>query len=152
MKKTLESQIFHIMGKYYYKSKIELSVQQNREYQLNTILGKKNKKHQVFYNVGINTVEYKERIRVFEYFYKLGKNDEYIADIWFKTRSARRSHYSSVYNLKPVRERKDNQHPENYGINWGGGGGGAGRIRVPSKKHKNRYKNFLKLFPNYDKK
>lgn len=26
------------------------------------------------------------------------------------------------------------------------------RMRIPSKKHKNRYKNFLKIFPSYKEK
>jgi hypothetical protein len=148
MVKTKESQIYHIMGKYWYISKTKLSVQENREQQLNTILGKKTKKIPVFYSVGTNTLEYKERMRVFEYFYKLGKDDDYIAKIWQETHRLRRKD-TSEFNLKPIRERKDNQHPENYGINWGSGCGSSNRIRVPSKKHKNRYKNFLKLFPNY---
>lgn len=148
MVKTKESQIYHIMGKYWYRSKTKLSVQENREQQLNTILGKKTKKIPVFYSVGTNTLEYKERMRVFEYFYKLGKDDDYIAKIWQETHRLRRKD-TSEFNLKPIRERKDNQHPENYGINWGSGCGSSNRIRVPSKKHKNRYKNFLKLFPNY---
>lgn len=148
MTKTKESQIYHIMGKYYYRSKTKLSIQENREHQLNTILGKKPKKMQLFNNVGTNTLEYKERLRVFEYFYKLDKDDDYIAKIWQETYRLRRKD-TSEYNLKPLRERKDNQHPENYGINWGSGGGSGNRIRVPSKKHKNRYKNFLKLFPNF---
>jgi DnaJ-class molecular chaperone len=35
-----------------------------------------------------------------------------------------------------------------FGHMFGGGGGNRGWLRVPSKKHKNRFKNFLKLFPN----
>ena len=77
------------MGKYYYRSKIKLSVQENREHKLNTILGKKTK-IQLFYNVGTNTLEYKERMRVFEYFYKLDKDDDYIAKIWQETHRLRR--------------------------------------------------------------
>lgn len=147
-KNSEESQIYHIMGKYFYMSKIKLSIQDNREFKLSILLGKKVKKLKLFYSIGTNTVEYKERIRVFEYFYKLCKDDDYIASLWQEIQSDRRKE-SSLYNLKPIRERKDNQHPENYGKNWGGSGSNGNRIRVPSKKHKNRYKNFLKLFPNY---
>lgn len=53
------------------------------------------------------------------------------------------------YSKKPVRERRDNQNPVTETINFGNGYSFKSKIRVPSKKHKNRYKNFLKLFPNF---
>lgn len=54
--------------------------------------------------------------------------------------------------MMPKEERKDNQNPSTSTINYGGGGGNGGRIRVPSRKHKNRFKNFLMLFPGYEDK
>lgn len=58
------------------------------------------------------------------------------------------------YDMKPIRERKDNQNPSTNTLNYGSGYNGYynSSIRVPSKKHKNKYKNFLKLFPNINKK
>lgn len=51
----------------------------------------------------------------------------------------------------PKQERKDNQNPVTNTRNFGSGGGNRSWLRVPSKKHTNRYKNFLKLFPWYEK-
>jgi hypothetical protein len=51
----------------------------------------------------------------------------------------------------PKKPRKDNGHPELDGINFNGGGGNRNTIRVPSKKRKNKWKNFKKLFPEYCK-
>lgn len=56
------------------------------------------------------------------------------------------------YNKKPIRERKDNLNPLTETRNYGNGYSFKGKLRVPSKKHKNRYKNFLKLFPNFKSK
>src|SRR6478735_4908930 len=45
------------------------------------------------------------------------------------------------YNTKPIRERKDNQNPLTNTLNYGSGNNGNYNqyIRIPSKKHKNRY-------------
>jgi hypothetical protein len=54
------------------------------------------------------------------------------------------------YKSSPKRIRKDNQNPLTETINYGSGcNGSKSSIRVPSRKHKNRFKNFTKLFPNY---
>ncbi len=135
------SKIKHIMGKYYYIPRYEMSVQENRDRQLNSILGKKVKPVIKFYST-VNADEAKERTRVFEYFYALDKNDNFFKSEWERIYQERRKD-SSVYALKPVRERRDNQHPENYGINYGSWGSSGNRIRVPSKKHKNRYEKIL---------
>lgn len=56
---------------------------------------------------------------------------------------------SNDYNKMP-KERRDNQNIVTGAINYSKHyGSNRNKIRVPSKKHKNRYKNFLKLFPNY---
>jgi hypothetical protein len=47
------------------------------------------------------------------------------------------------------KEGKDNQNPVTNTRNYNGGGGNSNTVRVPSKKHKNRFKNFKKLFPEY---
>lgn len=47
--------------------------------------------------------------------------------------------------------RVDNMNPVTNGINYSASRGSSyPKERVPSKKHKNRYKNFLKMFPDYE--
>lgn len=71
-------------------------------------------------------------------------------DIWLS--SYRNSYSRKRYeNSMPKQERKDNQNPVTNTRNFGSGGGNRSWLRVPSKKHTNRYKNFLKLFPWYEK-
>lgn len=55
------------------------------------------------------------------------------------------------YSIMPKRERKDNQNPRTNTLNYGGSEHiNRNSIRIPSKKHKNRYKNFKRLFPNHE--
>jgi len=143
------SRIKHIMGKYYYKGKYEMPISESREYKINQLLGIKNKKtYESFNGVSSTSLEHRERMEVFNYFYKEGRDDSYIQSEWFRTQLERKSQ-GSDYNKKPIRERKDNQNPLTNTINYGSGDGGHSAIRVPSKKHKNRWKNFLKLFPKF---
>jgi hypothetical protein len=136
-----------IMRKYYYKPKYSAPVSKLREYKLNKLLGKKAKEPETFSGVNPKSTEHKERLFVYNYFHKQGKNDEEIQNEWFKTRQENISRGVN-YNLMPKQERKDNQNPVTNTRNYGGGGG-RNSIRVPSKKHKNRFKNFKKLFPEY---
>jgi len=46
------------------------------------------------------------------------------------------------------RVRKDNLNPKTNGINYSGGSN-VNKIRIPSRKHKNKFKNFIKIFPNF---
>lgn len=56
------------------------------------------------------------------------------------------------YNRNGLRGRVDNMNVVTEGLNTSSSPSSSyPKIRVPSKKHKNRYKNFLKLFPNYEK-
>ena len=95
--------------------------------------------------------ELKELSMIYSFYKAQGKTDDEIAFLWVDTHSEK-YHRSRPYKLKPIRERKDNQNPETYGINYGTAGSNCNKIRVPSKKHKNRYKNFLKLFPQFKEK
>lgn len=63
-----------------------------------------------------------------------------------KTNTAR---ISLDYNFMP-KYRVDNMNPKTEGHNFTSYTSYYS-MRIPSKKHKNRYKNFLKLFPNYKK-
>jgi hypothetical protein len=142
--------IKNIMGKYYYRPKCYTPIGKIREFKLNKLFGKKTKPLEVFVGVNPLSTEHKERMEVFNYFYKLGKDDDYISTQWWKTQSERRGR-GSEYNKEPKRERKDNLNPNTNTVNWGSGGDGSwySRIRVPSKKRKNKMKNFKKMFPNY---
>jgi hypothetical protein len=142
-----ESKIKHIMSQYSYRSKKIINLKELREYRLNKLLGKKVKDLEVFYNVNPNSKEHFDRMLVYSYYYKLGKNDDEIRDIWLQTQSEKRSRQKGR-DIMP-KEGKDNQNPVTNTINYKGGGGNRNTIRVPSKKHKNRFKNFKKLFPEY---
>jgi hypothetical protein len=148
----MDSRIKHIMGKYYFKSKIKYPISVLRDIVLNKLLNTKdNKDLEVFIGCSVNSKEHKERMDVFLYFYKQGYDDKYIESQWLMVQMERRSQ-SEEYKKKPKRERKDNQNPLTNTINYGSGGGWSSIIRVPSKKHKNRWKNFTKLFPKYKEK
>lgn len=145
----MDSRIKHIMGKYYFKSKMKHPKSVLRNKTLNNVLGiKDNTILETFAGVNPNSDEHKERMEVFQYFYDKGINDDgYIEGQWRLVEAERREQ-GAVYKKKPVRERKDNQNPVTNTINYGSGHG-RNPIRVPSKKHKNRWKNFTKLFPRY---
>lgn len=139
------------MGKYYFIPKSTAPIHILRDFKLNKLLGIKNKEPlETFAGVSPESEEYKERMEVFQYFYSLGKGDKDVELEWFHIQWERRKQ-GAEYSKKPKRQRKDNQNPQTETINYGGGGGGWSSIRVPSKKHKNRFKNFKKLFPEYCK-
>jgi hypothetical protein len=147
----MDRRIKHIMGKYYFKSKFKAPIHIIRNKRLCILLGiKDNTVIETFGGCSPNSEEHKERMEVFQYFYKLGKDDNYVESQWMLAQSERRKQ-GSPYKKKPKRERKDNQNPVTNTINYGSGGSGSwsSRIRVPSKKHKNRWKNFIKLFPSF---
>lgn len=136
--KMKESRIKHLMGIYSYRS---------RAY-INMALDNFNKA-----NMTYRIKECKEVLMIYSFYDAQGKTDAEIASLWVDTHYEKYNR-SQPYKLKPVRERRDNQNPETYGINYGSNlsYGNYPRIRVPSKKHKNRYKNFLKLFPQFKEK
>ena len=140
-----------IMGKYYYKPKYTVPISQLREYKLNKLLGKKAKEPETFLGVNPKSEEHKERLFVYSYFYKQGKRNDEICEEWLKVHQEKRVRKAN-YNSMPKPERKDNQNPVTNTRNFGSGGGNRGWLRVPSKKHKNRFKNFLKLFPHLKEK
>jgi hypothetical protein len=133
-----ESKIKHIMGKYYWITRFTLN-------KMIEIHSKAKLTHK--------NMEYKERSMVYAFYDVQGKTDEEIGELWRKTHSEKQDR-SQPYKQKPVRERRDNQNPETYGINYSNSPsyGNHPKIRIPSKKHKNRYKNFLKLFPQFKEK
>ena len=135
-----------IMRKYFYKPKYAAPISQLREYKLNKLLGKKAKEPEVFIGVNPKSVEHRERLEVYNYFYKQGKTDSEICAEWLRVQQEKRVKKYS-YNSMPKPERKDNQNPVTNTINFSGGDN-RNKIRIPSKKHKNRFKNFLKLFPH----
>jgi hypothetical protein len=139
-----------IMGKYYYKPKYDTPVSKLREYKLNKLLGKKAKEPETFLGVNPKSEEHKERLFVYSYFYKQGKSDDDVCAEWLKVQQEKRW-VRANYNIMP-KEGRDNQNPVTNTRNYNGGGGNRNSIRVPSKKHKNRFKNFLKLFPHLKEK
>lgn len=150
----MDKRIKHIMGKYYFKPKFKAPIHLLRNKKLNILLGiKDNTAIETFAGCNINSDEHKERMEVFQYFYSLDKDDNFIESQWLLTQLERRKQ-GEPYKKTPKRERKDNQNPVTNTINYGSGGSGDwfSRIRVPSKKHKNRWKNFIKLFPSFKNK
>lgn len=145
--KIREGKIKHIMSQYHYRAKKPIRVSELREYNLNKLLGKKTKELEVFYDVNPNSKEHTERMLVYSYYHKLGKTDDEIRDIWLQTQSEKRERQKGRDAMP--KEGKDNLNPTTSTRNYGGGGGNRNTIRVPSKKHKNRFKNFKKLFPEY---
>jgi len=131
-----ESRIKHLMGNHSYKSRAYINI-------LVDSCTKAKMTHRL--------KELKELSMIYSFYDTQGKTDDEIASLWVDTHSEKYNR-SQPYKLKPIRERKDNQNPETYGINYGTGGSSRNRIRIPSKKHKNRYKNFLKLFPQFKEK
>ena len=105
------ARVKHIMGKYYYRPKFELPVSIKREQQVNKLLGYRVKQYEVFAGIGLNSVEHKERMEVFNYFYSLGKTDDEIRIEWEKVQRERRKDWKPWGSDKPKRERKDNQNP-----------------------------------------
>lgn len=56
------------------------------------------------------------------------------------------------YVRNGLKNRVDNMNPLTEGLNISSNTGHINSIRIPSKKHKNRFKNFIKLFDNQIKK
>ena len=135
------------MSQYRYISKIRYSKTDLREYNLNKLLGNKTKELQMFWGVNPNSKEHKERIMVFDYYYKLVKSDDEIREIWLQTQEEKYDRQRGR-DIMP-KEGRDNQNPVTNTRNYRGGSDNGNTIRVPSKKHKNRFKNFKKLFPKY---
>jgi hypothetical protein len=138
-----------IIKKYPYVGINKPTLIQKREIGISYILGIKNKsKFNYFYTCKNDSIEFKNRMEVFNYFFKLDMTEEEIIDVWC---SMRNENYVSkgIYNHMPKKQRKDNANPDTYGLNYGSGYGGNSSIRVPSKKRKNKWKNFKKLFPKY---
>ncbi len=122
-----------------------------REAKLNILLNDKKIELINFLGVDPKSKEHKLRKEVYDYHYSNGLTDNEIRDLWYKTYRERNNWSLKRFeNSMPKPERKDNQNPVTNTINWGSSGGNGSRIRVPSKKHKNRYKNFLKLFPKFE--
>ena len=146
MKKN--SRINRLMLKWSYKEITEPPLQLSRELKISEILDLKTKdKWDVFFGCKNNSSEFKERMEVFNWFRSQGKSDDEIKSIWQNFRSKYK--YNSEYKKMPKKQRKDNGHPELDGINYNGGGWNRNKIRVPSKKRKNKWKRFKKLFPEY---
>ena len=148
MKDKKLSRVKAIMNKYDYRPKRIVPKDIIREYNINKLLGLKAKEYELFYGVNPKSLEHRERLEVFRYFNKLGMSDDYIRQQWLDITNEKYKRRSWLKE-KPLIERRDNLNPKTNTVNRGSGGGGYSSIRVPSKKHKNRYKNFLKLFPNY---
>jgi len=149
--KDKERRIKYLITKLRFSPKCKLPISELREAKLQILLKNKKIELETFLGVSPKSKEHEERKEVFNYYYSKGLNDEEIMNVW--TSTYRISYYRNNRNdSMPKPERKDNQNPVTNTINWGSGGGNGSRIRVPSKKHKNRYKNFLKLFPKFEDK
>jgi hypothetical protein len=137
-----------IMRKYRHQPRLNAPISLLREFKLNKLFGKKTKPLEVFRGISPKSLEHNERMKVFHYFYKQKLNDEDIFNRWYATHNEKYS-FGREYKKRPKRERKDNLNPNTNTVNFGSGGGGYSSIRVPSKKRKNRMKNFKKMFPNF---
>jgi hypothetical protein len=124
-------------------TKRKLSVQEKRDERIAILLGETDGMQQRYHLVKNGSDIFREIEWVYAKGKSLGMTDEMVDDMWRHTRS---SHRTGEYEKMPKNERKDNQNPDTYGINFGSGGGNRGWLRVPSKKRKNKMKNFLKLF------
>lgn len=139
------------MSKLQFRPKTTLPKQELRDAKLNILLRNKKIELDIFIGINPKSKEHKERKEVFDYYYSKGFDDSQIMDIWissYRNNWSRKRYESSM----PKQERKDNQNPVTNTKNFGSGGGNGSWLRVPSKKHTNRYKNFLKLFPWYEEK
>lgn len=145
--KVKESKIKHLMCQYFYRPKRIISKSELREYNLNILLGKKVKPLEIFIGVNPNSQEHRDIMMIYDFYYKQGKNDNEIRDIWNKVQREKRERQKGRDTMP--KEGKDNQNPVTNTRNYNGGGGNRNTVRVPSKKHKNRFKNFKKLFPEY---
>jgi len=145
----IDRKIKSIIRKYPYTPINKPSISQKREMFISDIINTKSKvKFNYFYTCKNNSTEFEERMIVFNYFFRLKKSEEEISNIWDSIRNEKYP-LKGEYNNMPKKERKDNAHPDLYGINYGSGCGGYRSIRVPSRKRLNKWKRFKKLFPDY---
>ena len=147
-----ERRIIYLMSKWCFRPKCELPKNELRDAKLDILLKNKKIELDIFLGVSPKSREHKERNEVFDFYYSRGFDNDQIQNIWRKTYLKNLSRKDPNQNSMPKPERKDNQNPVTNTRNYGSGGGNGSRLRVPSKKHKNRYKNFLKLFPWYEDK
>ena len=121
-----------------------------RKNKINQLLNNK-KELQIFEKIKNNSSKFKTIKEIYTFFYKEENiTDKEILKLWVDQYYF--SQFSKlIYDSMPKKERKDNQNPKTNTLNYGSGGNGSNTIRIPSKKRKNKWKNFLKLFPNYKK-
>ena len=142
-----ERKIRSIMGKYPYKPKRNISIDERRKFNLDILLDKKPDPISLFIGVNPKSKEHIERLTVYQFYYRFGKSDNDITEIWFQVQ-CEKSQRREDWNFMPKTTR-DNLNPKTNTINFRGGGDNPSKIIVPSKKHKSRFKNFMKLFPDY---
>jgi len=89
---STERKVISIIGKYYFRPKADLPLDEIREIRLNELLGKGKPKKDTFVFIGVvpNSLEHKERKMVYEFYYKQKKTDDEIYEIWRKTQRERR--------------------------------------------------------------
>lgn len=141
-----ERRALHIMSSCAYYGVYEMSIEEKREHQLESLL----RGGEFFpYHCTPFIMGKARRDTVFVYRHYMSKGLT-VGEVGAKWRKIQRDKQASRkdWEKMPKPERKDNQNPATDGINYGSGGGNGGRIRIPSRKHKNRFKNFLKLFPH----
>lgn len=87
--------------------------------------------------------------KVLKYLDYLEKHPEITEEDITKTRNeiGNEKYQERLFNMK--NKHKPIYRDNNGYINGTGIGGNKNKIRIPSKKHKNRFKQFLKLFPKY---
>jgi hypothetical protein len=125
-----------------------------RKNKLDKILSNgKYKELQTFISVKNGSDKYKEIMEVLNYFRKDNMDDSTILKKWNGVYFLNKAKNSKGidYTKMPKKERKDNQNPKTNTLNFGSGYGNSSSIRVPSKKRRNKWKNFLKLFSNYSR-
>lgn len=67
-------------------------------------------------------------------------------EIWKQVSIYKKFNISTYNNPKRKNKKVDNKY-----VKVGGGyGGNRNKVRFPSRKHKNRWKRFIKLFPRYE--
>lgn len=72
-----------------------------------------------------------------------------VFEMWYEQNALAKSN-KALYEMKPVRERKDNKDVLN--LSRHPGGNGRNSIRYPKKNRKTAWKRFYKLFPKLDPK
>ena len=124
--KKFEKRLKHLTSKYHYMSLkgFQLLIENKSPYRRNEI---------------------SEVIEIRSIFQKLGITDEeVIQDIWM-TNHAKQAEVRSMYELSPIKERKDNKNTINYSRT--SCRSNRNKIRLPKKCRKTAWKRFFKLFP-----